>query len=114
MLRLDCGPAGLEKLSLDTPMRSFSRSVARGKCNTLFILIAWWLSQTSGLHAHSVISFRELLREPTVFVPGCFVESVDAADVFVGVLTCFAVKEMQQFSARLSKQHGGLFPFPLL
>lgn len=86
MLRLDCGPAGLEQLSLDAPMRSFSRSVARGKYNTLFILIAWWLSQTSGLHTHSVISFKELLQKPTVFVPGCFVELLDAADIFVGIL----------------------------
>lgn len=86
MLELDCGPAGLEQPSLDTPMRSFSRNVAPGKYDVLFILIAWWLLQTSGLHTHSIISFSELLREPAVFVPGCFVELVDAADVFVGIL----------------------------
>lgn len=88
-------------------MCSFSRNVAPGKYDVLFILIAWWLSQSTGLHAHSIISFRELLREPAVFVPGCFVELVDAADVFVGILPALPVKEMQQFSAWLSKQHGG-------
>jgi len=86
VLKLDCGPAGLEQPSLVPSMHSFSWNVAPGKYDVLFILIAWWLSQTSGLHAHSVISFRECLWEPAVFVPGCFVESVDAADVFVSVL----------------------------
>lgn len=86
MLKLVCGPAGLEQPSLDIPMCFFSRNVAPGKYDVLFILIAWWLSQTSGLHAHSIISFRELLWEPAVFVPGCFVELVDAAGVFVGIL----------------------------
>lgn len=34
-------------------------------------------------------------------------ELVDAADVFVGILPALPVKEMQQFSAWLSKQCGG-------
>lgn len=49
--------------------------------------------QSSGLHAHSIISFRELLREPAVFVPGCVVELVGAADVFVGVLPALQYKK---------------------
>lgn len=40
-------------------------------------------------------------------MPGCFVELIDAADVFCWNFTCFAVPEVQQFSAWLSKQHGG-------
>lgn len=38
-------------------------------------------------------------------MPGCFVELVD--DCVCWNLTCFAVTEVQQFSAWLSKQHGG-------
>lgn len=87
MLRLDCGPAGLEQPLLDASMHSFSRNVASGEYDVLFILTAWWLSQTSGLHTHSITSFRDLLWEQVVFVPDCFVELVDAADVFVGILS---------------------------
>lgn len=49
-----------------------------------------------------------LLWEPAVFVPGCFVELVDAADVFVGILPALQQKKCSSFLHGYENNMGAL------
>lgn len=90
------------------PRGSASRNVAPGQWDVLFILIAWWLWQTSGLHTHSIVSFRELLQELSCLCARLLCGSGScSSDVFGGYLYLLCSQRNAAVLCMPIKQHGG-------